>query len=39
MTKKKEEEFTVANEDVKLAQTLPEEMKKELAAESKKNGK
>jgi len=39
MTKKKEEEFTIANEDVKLSQTLPEEMKKELAAESKKNGK
>lgn len=39
MNNEKEEEFTIANEDVKLSQTLPEEMKKELAAESKNNGK
>lgn len=36
MTKKKEEEFTVANEDVKLSQTLPEEIKKEIEKEKKK---
>lgn len=36
MTKKKEEEFTVANEDVKLSRTLPEEIKKEIEKEKKK---
>ena len=30
-----EKEFTVANEDVKLSQTLPEEIKKDIAAEKK----
>lgn len=36
-----EKEFTVANEDVKLSQELPKEIKKEIAAEKSKkdNGK
>jgi hypothetical protein len=30
------EDFTVANEDVKLSQELPKEIKKEIAAEKSK---